>query len=138
VIEPYRAPPSPSWIGDAAFAVALLALVYFLHLARVLRVHERDTWWASNGRDAVNALAVVTLFGAISLQGFSLPLSLLFAATITLILTVLYDALATRFRHPGSAVLVAAAIVGAPLVLAPARVAALVAGGLARAFGAAP
>ena len=121
--QPYLAPAEPAFVGNLAFAAALLLLVYFLHLGHVLKLHERDTWWASNGRDAVNALAVVTLMGAITLQGFAPPLALLFAATLTLALTVLQDAAAPRLRHPALVVLAAAVAAGALLLSAPAAMA---------------
>lgn len=121
--QPYSAPTEPAFVGDLAFATALLLLVYFLHLSHALKLHERDTWWASNGRDAVNALAVVLLMGAITLQGFAPPLALLFAATLTLALTVLHDAAAPRLEHPARLVLVVAVAVGALLLIAPAKLA---------------
>jgi hypothetical protein len=135
VIEPYRAPETSAWIGDLALVVSLGVAVFFLHLAHVLKLHQRDTWWASNVRDAVNLLAVLSLFGAITWQGFALPIALLLAATITLLLTVVMDALAPHVRHPAWGVLAAAVAVALPLLFAPARSAEAVNAFLAWAFG---
>lgn len=135
VVEPFRAPETSAWIGDLALGASLLVAVFFLHLAHVLKLQQRETWWASNVRDAVNLLALLSLCGAITWQGFAPHLALLVAGTITLILSVLQDALAPHLRHPAWGVFAAAVAAAAPLVLAPAKVAAVLHGFLSWAFG---
>jgi hypothetical protein len=135
-VEPYREPLAPWWVGDAAYLAALGFFVVFLHFAHLARVHQHDTWWASNGRDVANGLALVTLVGAIVLQGIAPHLAVLFAATLTIGLTVLHESQVKRSRHPGAVVAAVALVAGAPVVLAPGPSAELAARLLVALFGA--
>lgn len=136
VMEPYRLPGYPAVLGDLAYGCALALFVLLQRVALKLRAEEADTWWASNGRDVVNGLAVVTLSTAIWLQGVAPWLAIFFGGTLTLALSGLHSLLQrTHATEPWKPVVVAAAILGAPLVLAPRPVAETAAQLLRAAFG---
>jgi len=136
MMEPYRLPGYPAVLGDLAYGCALALFVLLQRMALKLRAEEADTWWASNGRDAVNGLAVVTLSAAIWLQGVAPWLAIFFGGTLTLALSGLHSLLQrTHATEPWKPVVVAAAILGAPLVLAPRPVAETAAELLRAAFG---
>lgn len=122
-MDPYRPPSYPAVLGDLAYAAALALFLFLQRIAHKLREEEVHAWWASNGRDVVNGLAVVTVSTAIWLQGIAPALALLFGATLTLLLSVLHTFLEGRVVEPWRLVIVAAVILGAPLVLAPRQVA---------------
>ena len=123
-MEPFRPPAYPAILGDLTYVGALALFVLLQRVALKLRSEERNAWWASNGRDLVNGFAVVTLSTAIYLQGIAPPLALLFGTTLTLLLSVIHS-LSTRqgVPEPWRVVLLSAAILGSPLVIAPARAA---------------
>lgn len=133
-MTPYVPPSYPAWLGDVSYIAALALFVWLQQIGVRLREHEADTWWAGNGRDVVNALAVTTLSAAIWTQGISFPLALLFGGTLTLLLTVLHMALLGRVARTAPVIVAAAVLVGAPLVFAPATVARAGAALLAGAF----
>ncbi len=135
-MEPYRPPSYPAVLGDLAYAAALALFLLLQRLGVSLRAHERDTWWASNGRDVVNAFAVTTVAGAIWLQGIAFPLALLFGAGLTLVLSLLHEAVLGRVKRPDAVVVAVAVAIGAPLVLAPRPVAEAAARALELAFSA--
>jgi hypothetical protein len=134
-MEPYRLPSYPAVLGDLAYVGALALFLYLQKMALRLRAEEAENWWASNGRDVVNGLAVVTVSGAIWLQGVAAWLALFFGATLTLALSAIHYLLQrAHAQEPWKSVLVAAAILGAPLVLAPRPVAEAAASLLQAAF----
>ncbi len=123
-MEPYRLPSYPAVLGDLAYVAALALFLYLQKMALRLRAEEAETWWASNGRDVVNGLAVITVSCSIWLQGVAPWLALFFGATLTLALSAIHSMLQRlRAQEPWKSVLVAAAVLGAPLVLAPRPVA---------------
>lgn len=123
-MEPYRLPSYPAFLGDLAYVAALALFVYLQKVAVLLREEEDDTWWASNGRDVVNGLAVITVSAAVWLQGIAPHLALLFGASLTLALSSLHAFLLHgRVADPWRLVLVTAVALGAPLVLVPRPVA---------------
>lgn len=122
-MEPYRTPPYPAVLGDMAYVAALALFVLLQRLAWRLREEEKHAWWASNGRDVANGLAVVTLSVAIWLQGIAPHLAIAFGATLTLALTVLHGFLDKQFSASWKASWILAALLGAPLVIVPEMVA---------------
>jgi hypothetical protein len=133
-MESYRIPGYPAPLGDLAYVAALALFIYLQRLSLLLRAEEEQTWWASNGRDVVNGAAVVTLSAAIWLQGVAPWLAVFFGGTLILTLTVLQAFLQRRHPQPWKPLVVAAALLGAPLVLAPQPVAETTASLLQAAF----
>jgi hypothetical protein len=111
-------------LADLSYAVALGAFLLLQNLAIRLRHDEERRWWAGNGRDVVNALAVASLSAAVWLQGVAPHLALLLGATLTLSLSILRTLIHDRTRHPDRVIVVIAALLGAPLLLAPQALAA--------------
>lgn len=104
------------------WVVALCLVGALERVQHRLRRDEPSRWWASNGRDVVNLVAAVLLGGALWVNGFSGPLCLAIAGSFVIFLTA---AQATFERHRSAATLslLAALVLGTPVVIAPARVA---------------
>ena len=79
---------APSAAGRAAGALGYIAtLVVAAGLERLqfkMRATESAHWWASNGRDAVNAGAMLAMSVGLSAMGFSLPVAFCLAAVVML------------------------------------------------------
>ena len=87
-----------------------------------LRADEGRAWWASNGRDVLNAVALGAVSSGLWVYGFRGPLVVCVAGTLVLLLSMAQMRLESR---PGStwwSVGVALAL-GAPVLVAPAAVA---------------
>ena len=87
-----------------------------------LRADEGRAWWASNGRDVLNAIALGAVSSGLWVYGFRGPLVVCVAGTLVLLLSMAQMRLESR---PGStwwSVGVALAL-GAPVLVAPAAVA---------------
>jgi hypothetical protein len=117
-----------AWSGDGGTWTALtfLASVGVAGLLeRVqyrLRADEGRAWWASNGRDVLNAIALGAVSSGLWVYGFRGPLVVCVAGTLVLLLSMAQMRLESR---PGStwwSVGVALAL-GAPVLVAPAAVA---------------
>ncbi|AKU91385.1 hypothetical protein [Vulgatibacter incomptus] len=123
MIEPYRSPAFPPAFGALVFAAALVLFVALQPVAMRLRAEEHRTWWASNGRDVVNALAVVSISASVWLLGIALPLAIFLGCTLTLVLALFGTFLHERVAGSWRLVLAIAAVLGAPLVIVPGEVA---------------
>jgi hypothetical protein len=119
-----------AWAGDGGTwtAVTFLASVGVAGLLeRVqyrLRAAEGRAWWASNGRDVVNAVALGAVSSGLWIYGFRGPLVVCVAGTLVLLLSMAQMRLESR---PGStwwSVGIALAL-GGPVLIAPAAVARL-------------
>ena len=119
-----------AWNGDGAAWTALtfLASVGIAGLLeRVqyrLRADEGRAWWASNGRDVLNAVALGSVSCGLWVYGFRGPLVVCVAGTLVLLLSICQMRLESR---PGStlwSVAVALAL-GFPVLIAPGAVARL-------------
>jgi hypothetical protein len=119
-----------AWTGDGPTWTALtfLASVGVAGLLeRVqyrLRADEGRAWWASNGRDVLNAVALGTVSSGLWIYGFRGPLVVCVAGTLVLLLSICQMRLESR---PGStwwSVGVALAL-GLPVLIAPGAVARL-------------
>jgi len=89
-----------------------------------LRADEGRAWWASNGRDVLNAIALGAVSSGLWVYGFRGPLVVCVAGTLVLLLSMAQMRLESR---PGStwwSVGVALAL-GAPVLVAPGAVARL-------------
>jgi len=115
----------PSAAGRAAGAVGyVLTLAVAAGLERMqfkLRATESARWWASNGRDAINAFATLAMAAGLSAMGFSLPLAFLLAAVLMLGLSLVQTGL-ERHRHAGMLSVAAALLFGSPVLLFPASI----------------
>jgi hypothetical protein len=86
-----------------------------------LRATETSTWWASNGRDVVNAFALGTMSIGLRVIGFTGPIALSIAATVVVVLSVVQT---TFEKHPLSSwtTIIVALGLGTPVLLVPAQV----------------
>ncbi|MGZ3447525.1 MAG: hypothetical protein ACXU88_17700, partial [Myxococcaceae bacterium] len=87
-----------------------------------LRASERRAWWASNGRDVVNAVALGCVSAGLWAYGFRGALVVCVAGTLVLLLSMSQMRLESRPLSTLWSVVVALAL-GAPVLVAPAAVA---------------
>jgi len=113
--------PSVQWAGRGAFLAALCATGVLERVQFGLRFLEARTWWASNGRDVLNASGFAALTGSAWLIGFSLPIALVLGATVLILVNALQSALRRRKGATWTSVALAVAL-GFPALVAPAQV----------------
>jgi hypothetical protein len=119
-----------AWAGDGGTWTALtfLASVGVAGLLeRVqyrLRADEGRAWWASNGRDVLNAVALGSVSAGLWVYGFRGPLVVCVAGTLVLLLSMSQMRLESRPRSALWSVAVALAL-GMPVLVAPGMVARL-------------
>jgi hypothetical protein len=124
----YGAPDeSLRWVGVVVFLAALGATGVLERIQFRLRFLEARTWWASNGRDVLNALAFALMAVALGFIGFGGPIGLVIAASIVLLVNTVQTTLGVRRGATFLSVLTALCL-GAPVLLAPAWVDGVVAG----------
>lgn len=123
MIEPYRAPEVPLPMGALILLAALVLFVGCQRLAFRLRDEEGRAWWASNGRDVVNALAAVALSFSVWLLGIAPPIAILLGCTLTLALSVIANFLHERMARPWRLMLAIAVVFATPFVVAPSAIA---------------
>jgi hypothetical protein len=70
-----------------ALVAAVASSVRLEELGDRLRREEQRAWWASNGRDVINAAAMLVIGGALMLLGFPGPAALVASGLLTLALT---------------------------------------------------
>ncbi len=120
--------PLGGWIGDGGpwTALTFLASVGVAGLLeRVqyrLRADEGRAWWASNGRDVVNAVALGAVSAGLWVYGFRGPLVVCVAGTLVLLLSMSQMRLESRPSSTLWSVAVALAL-GMPVLVAPGGVA---------------
>ena len=118
----YGAPdPSLQWVGIAVFVAALCATGVLERIQFRLRFLEARTWWASNGRDVLNASAFGLMGVALGILGFGGPLGMVIAAVIVLLVNTVQTTLGTRKGATALSVLTAL-ILGTPVLVAPSAV----------------
>ncbi|HZJ56410.1 MAG TPA: hypothetical protein VFD38_19865 [Myxococcaceae bacterium] len=119
-----------AWRGDGGTWTALtfLASVGVAGLLeRVqyrLRADEGRAWWASSGRDILNAVALGAVSSGLWIYGFRGPLVVCVAGTLVLLLSMAQMRLESRPNSTWWSVGVALAL-GLPVLLAPSAVARL-------------
>lgn len=109
-----------------ALLVAVASAVRLEELGDRLRRQEHRAWWASNGRDVINALAVLAIAGSLVLMGFPGPAALVLGGVLTMTLTgvcVIESRLPER-AHPRLVALGLGLLLALPLLAFPAEVAA--------------
>ncbi|MGI5860794.1 MAG: hypothetical protein ACOX6T_01925 [Myxococcales bacterium] len=105
--------------------IAALALTVALQRLQVVLVRaESSVWWASNGRDLINAFSLGALGTTLWLMGFPGPAALFLAATILLVLNLFETVLLRRLAPVWNAglSLLAVVVLISPLLVAPDRV----------------
>ncbi|HEY8206326.1 MAG TPA: hypothetical protein VIG99_02515 [Myxococcaceae bacterium] len=115
----------PSAAGQAAgalgFVLTLAVAAVLERLQFKLRATESAHWWASNGRDAINAGAMLAMAVGLSAMGLSLPVAFLVAAVLMLGLSLVQTGL-ERHRHAGMLSVGTALLFGSPVLLFPSRI----------------
>jgi len=123
-------------LGAALYLAAVAAFVVFQEIGLLLRREERRAWWASTGRDLLNAAGLAGIGGALVQFGFPFATALAAAGTLTLVLFGTSIWLETRpWRHRRWLALCAGAVVALPLVLFPEPILAALGAVVARLFG---
>ncbi len=115
----YRELLAPArWVANAVFIGMLFLTALLERLQFQLRATESSKWWASNGRDVVNAFALASMALGLKVIGFTGPIALLIASTLVLLMSALQSSVGS---HPLSVVLsmAAALTLGLPVILAP-------------------
>ncbi len=100
-------------------SVALLVLMQEIGLR--LRREERRAWWASNGRDLLNAVGFAAVGLALRAYGFPLPVAMMAGASLTLVLfgTSIFMETQTSARHPRAWALAVGLAIAVPVLLVP-------------------
>ncbi len=117
-----------AWAGDGGTwrGLTFLASVGLAGLLeRVqyrLRANESRAWWASNGRDVVNAVALGSVSSGLWVHGFRGPLVVCVAGTLVLLLSMSQMRLESRPWSTLWSVVIALAL-GMPVLVAPGMVA---------------
>jgi hypothetical protein len=120
-------PPGARWIATAVFLALLCMVAWLERLQYRLRDEEPARWWASNGRDVVNVFALAMMTVGLKVLGFDGPLAFGIAASFVILLSACQGELA---HHPGTGMgpgvrsVLAALVLGAPILLVPAQLAA--------------
>ena len=115
------------WTGEGSVARALgylglLALVGLLERVQYrLKADEGRAWWASNGRDVLNAVALGAVSAGLWLQGFRGPLVVCVGGTVVLFLSLIQMRLETS-PHSTLWSVLAALLLGLPALLQPGMV----------------
>jgi hypothetical protein len=113
--------PGVQWAGRGAFLAALCLTGVLERVQFRLRFLEGRTWWASNGRDILNAAALAALVGSGWLIGFSPPTALVNGTAVLVLVNALQSAL--RPRREATWLSVGLAVVlGLPTLIEPAGV----------------
>lgn len=107
-------------LGSLLFVAVLVLIALLERLQFRLKATERSTWWASNGRDVLNACALGLMAAGLKIIGFTGPISLAVAATFVIAMSLVQGSLA---KWPQASTVLAALGLGVPVVLAPAQVA---------------
>ena len=109
----------------AALVAAVASTVRLEELGDRLRREEHRAWWASNGRDVINGVALLVIGSALVLLGFPGPAALVSGGLLVLALTgvtVLETRLPERAR-PRLVALAMGLLLALPFLLFPAQVA---------------
>jgi hypothetical protein len=114
----------PRSVGSLAFCASVILTVAMQRVQLALRREEAALWWASNGRDLVNALSLLALVASLRLIGFPGASALLVGATALLGLNLSESIRADKPRALTREALCLAMVVGvtAPVLLFPAEV----------------
>jgi hypothetical protein len=115
------------WVGAVGY-LSMLGVAGLLERVQYrLKRDESRTWWVSNGRDVLNAVALGAVSVGLWMYGFRGPLVVCVAGTVVLLLSVSQMRLESRPRSTLWS-MVAALVLGTPALVAPAWVARTVGG----------
>ena len=103
-----------------SYLVLLLFFAFLQRLQLELRGTERETWWASNGRDVVNGLAVAVLAWGLRGVGYGLPTALLLSGVMVLLSTAIQPSLGRWRDRPGWGLAISLLLGLPPLISPPA------------------
>lgn len=104
----------------AVLLVGVLALTVVLERLQLqLRARETSAWWASNGRDVLNALAFALTSLGLVRSGFSVPLALAAASTPVIAINVVQATLEGRPRLALGLSLGVVAVFATPVLFFP-------------------
>lgn len=120
-------PPGARGLATFVFLALLWVVAWLERLQHQLRDEEPARWWASNGRDVLNVFALAMMAVGLKVLGFDGPLAFGIAASFVILLSAFQRELAPRpgsGRGPGVRSLVAALLLGAPILIVPAQLAA--------------
>lgn len=115
-------PEAARWIAVGVFLGLLCVVALLERFQYLLRDQEPARWWASNGRDVVNVFALAMMALGLDVLGFDGPLAFGIAASFVILLSASQGAFE---RHPSAVLLsvIAALVLGAPILLIPAQLA---------------
>jgi hypothetical protein len=114
--------PSRRLLGTAVFVLALCVTALLERVQFQLRATEAKAWWASNGRDLINAGALGAMAIGLKVFGFTGPMALAIAATFVICLSVLQSSLAKYPRVSYGLSVVVSLAMGLPVIVAPREV----------------
>ncbi len=118
-------PDSARLLGAAVFVIALAVVALLERLQLQLKAAEASRWWASNGRDVVNAAAVALMTLGLLAIGFTGPISLAISATLVIAISLVQSSLANYPRWSAAVTFLVSLAVGLPVLVAPKAVHAL-------------
>jgi hypothetical protein len=123
-------------LGSAGLIVALALTVLLQRLQAKLVLAEGRVWWASNGRDLINALSLGAIAFTLFAIGFPGPSALLIGATVLLVLNLFESVLLKKLSPTRNAAgsLVITLVLLSPVLAAPEQVNALLNALAARLF----
>jgi hypothetical protein len=107
-----------------ALVAAVASAVRLEEVGDRLRREEHRAWWASNGRDVINVVALLVMGGALMLLGFPGPAALVTGGILTMALTgvtVVEGKLPERYR-PQLVALALGLLLAMPLLVWPEKV----------------
>lgn len=105
--------------GNLVFLAALLFTAGLERLQFQLKAKESSRWWASNGRDVVNAFALFAMWLGLRAVGYTGPIGLAVAAFMLVAVNLLESSLGRYPKLSPAVYLSAAAVVGLPVLVAP-------------------
>jgi hypothetical protein len=110
--------PPARLVADVVF-VGMLFLTALLERVQLqLKATESSTWWASSGRDVVNAFALLSMALGLKVIGFAAPIAFVVAATLVLSISALQSSFSNH-RVSRGITMVAALVLGLPVIVAP-------------------
>ncbi|MFZ5470701.1 MAG: hypothetical protein ACOZIN_14815 [Myxococcota bacterium] len=106
-------------LGNLVFLGVLFLTALLERLQLQLKATEASRWWASNGRDVVNAFAFGAMWLGLKVIGFTGPIALAIAATLVVAMSVVQSSLAKYPRLSTALALGLTLAVGLPVILVP-------------------
>ncbi len=108
-------------VAAVAYVAAVALLVLLQEIGLRLRRQERRAWWASNGRDLLNALGFAAVAGALRGYGFPPAAAIAVGASVTLALfgTSIFMETQVETARPRAWALILGLLLAAPVLLFP-------------------